>query len=95
MMLGQAWVQLGLVCKAEHDDRSGLRSASDFHSFGTRRPTNLQHVRMCGDQAVRQGVNRSRAGSHGGHGSGLLEAVGLYSAVQRDRVRTRLRRLYG
>ena len=44
MMLGQAWVQWGLACKAVHDDRSGLRSASDFHSFGTRRPTNLQHV---------------------------------------------------
>mmetsp|Transcript_15270 Transcript_15270/g.34122 ORF Transcript_15270/g.34122 Transcript_15270/m.34122 type:complete len:116 (-) Transcript_15270:151-498(-) len=99
MMLGQAWVQWGLACKAVHDDRSGLRSASDFHSFGIRlgrvdRPI-CSMVRMCGDQAVQQGVNGCRAGSHGGQGSGLPAAVGLYSAVQRDRVRTRLRRLHG
>jgi hypothetical protein len=37
MMLGQAWVQWGLACKAVHDDRSGLRSASDF-------PTRLGYV---------------------------------------------------
>ena len=42
-VMGQAWVQWGLACEAVHDGRSGLRSASDFHSFGTRRPTNLQH----------------------------------------------------
>ena len=47
MMLGQAWVQWGLACKAVHDDRSGLRSASDFHSFGTRDASTDQFAACC------------------------------------------------
>jgi hypothetical protein len=52
-------------------------------------------VHMCGDTDMRHGDYGSRAGSRGGRGDGLQPAAGLCSAVQRDRVCTRRRRLHG
>ena len=52
-------------------------------------------VHMCGDKGMRQGDYGSRVGSRGGRGDGLQPAAGLCLAVQRDRVRTRRRRLHG
>jgi hypothetical protein len=35
LVLGQAWVQWGLLCVAVHGHRSGLSSSFNFDSFGT------------------------------------------------------------
>ena len=96
LVLGQAWVQSRPLC-VRPCTATGVACRAppiSTHLGRTDRPI-CSMVRMCGDQAVRQGGNGSRVGSHGGQGNGLPAAVGLCSAVQRDRVRTRLRRLHG
>ena len=42
-VLGPAFVQWGLTCEVVRGDRIGLQSATNFDSFGTRRPANLRH----------------------------------------------------
>jgi len=75
-VLGPAFVQWGLTCEVVRGDRIGLQSATNFDSFGTRRPANLRH----GARVWRPGCapcgNGSRAGSRGDRRNGLQPAAG-------------------
>ena len=94
-VLGQAWVQWRALCEAVRGDRSGRRAPSISTHLGRANQPICGMVHMCGDTDMRHGDCGSRAGSRGGRGDGLQSAVGLCSAAQRDRVRTRRRRLHG